>query len=147
MTADQIMLTAIADALLGAWALANGRDLVRAVQSRHWPSVTGQVTTARRLLIRGYYGSDPAADIRYRYHVGSATYDGNAIGRNEDILAAGDELLEQYQAGCAVRVYYDPRHPERAVLQPGANVQLWVGFLGPLVVAVAVAMYAIVFAR
>jgi hypothetical protein len=104
------------------------RNLRSGAASRDWPSTTGKVV-ARDV--------DPGAPIArfdsslrlvYRYSVQGADYESSRIdfvgryGGSSHDVAQG---LRRYGQGEAVTVYYNPRNPGVAVLEPGVASRIW----------------------
>jgi hypothetical protein len=65
------------------------------------------------------------ARVRYAYEVDGATLHSSAIwlpGQHETgTFDEAEVLAERYSVGSRVTVFFDPRHPELAVLEPGSN--------------------------
>src|SRR5438045_3343925 len=99
------------------------------VESKHWPSVTGVVTTSALKLD---FHKPPHAPyyrpfVSYSYNVGGIprgntritfALDGTPRFRKEEGFAW---LNQKYPVGKQVPVFYDPADPDRAVLEPGAD--------------------------
>jgi len=94
-----------------------------AVASRRWPFAVG------RLLIAGVYemsGIPPAyaPHVRYQYDVNGVTYEARRLrfgGANPFSRALRRAEIPAHPAPGEVRVYYDPRKPQRSCLFPGPN--------------------------
>lgn len=115
----------------GFTAYVSSRSLLEAKASVHWPSVPGRVTSSRIVMITGRHGSS-GADIRYAYSVGARRFDGSrleVVSYSSNTSYASDAVA-QFQEGQDVPVYYDPAHPEKSVLRPGAN---WLAYGLPLI--------------
>lgn len=113
--------------LIGLWLGAS---------SRRWPTTEGEVLDSRAEV-------DPTSDpgdlsyrpkVRYRYRVNdreyvseNLTYKGYSTAQEVVEAMAG-----RYPTGSQVQVYYHPRHPNRAVLEPGTT--LW-QYLIPIMLA------------
>jgi hypothetical protein len=81
------------------------------------------------------------AALTYEYTVGGHRYTGGRL----DYAGGGGgrdagRVLARYRPGAAVTVRYDPRRPERAVLEPGVGVGNYVRLL----VAVVVLLWGVV---
>jgi Protein of unknown function (DUF3592) len=95
---------------------------LRIKESAKWPSAPGVITSSwmRSGVCKGipcYHG-----EIEYQYHVGDVGYRGTAfdLGRSHWAAQSSWQLvLDQHPVGKAVRVYYEPQHPNHAVLEPG----------------------------
>jgi len=109
--------------------------------AREWPSAAGKVvvskTEVRKVKV---LDSDRAgghrfeernfADIVYEYSVAGRKLRNNRVSIGEDL---GNfqvaETIAKYPAGAAVTVYYNPLHPDQAVLERDLPKGLW-GCLG-----------------
>lgn len=113
-------------------------DLVDGLRSVEWPSVDGRTVGHGASLGASKYKVDDALVIAYAYTVGGIEYQGmrfDYAGRNS--LSRSHALLQKYKVGRRVRVYYDPKRPDRAVLEPGVSTWTVVPvLLGGLVVLV-----------
>lgn len=110
-------------------------------EARGWPQAPGKVVTSvaelrdvkvfdddreggSRLESRNF------ANVTYEYSVGGHKLRNNRISIGEDL---GNfqvaEKLAKYPAGSIVTVYYNPRHPDQAVLERDLPKGLW-GCLG-----------------
>ena len=98
------------------WAAWKSVRLSR--ESAVWPSVPGTVTAAERKK-RGFR-MQPC--ITYSYQVEGRDYAGTKITFAAAVPSKDVEpILSQYPLGSEVKVYYSPRHPSVAVLEPGPN--------------------------
>lgn len=110
-------------------------------EARSWPQASGKVVRSvaevREVRVsdsdreEGYrLESRNFANVTYEYSVGSRKLSCNRISIGEDL---GNfevaEKLAKYPAGSIVTVYYNPRHPDQAVLERDLPKGLW-GCLG-----------------
>lgn len=95
---------------------------LRAKSSAQWPH-TKAVITASYLVVgyfkqmKGYRGV-----VQYRYKVGSVEYSGSRLSFGRTHLAVQDawqKVIDAYPAGKSVDVFYDPKDPSFAILEPG----------------------------
>jgi hypothetical protein len=95
----------------------------RAADSTHWPIVEGSVIAASMKVIAGSEQSRFRPLVQYAYRVGDRDYRGHRIqwGALTDLpsRSAAAKVVGHYRTGTPVKVYYDPRQPRVAVLQPG----------------------------
>ena len=113
----------------------------QAREARSWPQAPGKVVTSvaevREVRVSdderedGYRTENRNfANVTYEYSVGGRKLRNNRISIGEDL---GDfqvaEKLAKYPAGSIVTVYYNPRHPDQAVLERDLPKGLW-GCLG-----------------
>ena len=107
---------------LGLASLAY-RSSVLARRSLAWPTTEGRVKTARATP-RGL--SFYQLSITYHYEVGDSSYCSSRIAFGSDLVfgsSAARHAMESCPIGEAVTVYYNPRNPRLAVLEPGqANI-------------------------
>ena len=112
--------------ILGIVALP---QYLQAKKSAQWPTTSGVITVSRvqfldrsgsvwtRRRFEGYLG-----DVRYRYSVGATDYFGSRLSFEQAHAACNEcwqSALRPYPVGKTVTVYYDPRNPASAVLEPG----------------------------
>jgi Protein of unknown function (DUF3592) len=100
--------------------------LVSALESRRWPEAAGVMTESRLEKSRGYEGGytyRPVVSYRFTVEgkelVGGRACFGDRIGTNWSSPAK--RILRKYPHGAQVKVRYNPRRPEDAVLEPGLN--------------------------
>src|SRR5262245_35385237 len=98
--------------------------LNRGLNSRNWPSIQAQVTSAR--LDQDSDGQF-SVDVCYAYTVGGETYT-----RTENLRVwwptreNAERRLRAYPVGGVVAVRYDPTKPSLAVLRPGVSANVWI---------------------
>ncbi len=111
--------------------------------SRTWPSTQGIIEEAWITISRSSRGPEsPFEDkffyphLRYRYQVGGQTYQGERIAAGSPTglssRAEAEAVLAPYPVGRRVTVYYNPRNPAEAVLEPGRAESLGMLLLGGL---------------
>jgi hypothetical protein len=96
-------------------------------ESRRWPKVQGKILTAR--IVNGYTSDENdrreeyfEVEVRYKYQVRGTAYVGTRYSFGQDRYSNYEgamEALHGIAAGREVPVYYDPSHPQRAVLRKG----------------------------
>lgn len=103
-------------------------------RTHDWPRVTGVVTrsaVARQSTSTGYGNPNTfhKAALRYRYTVKGRKYEGRAhrFGGSLALSLPGraEAIAARYRTGDEVDVYYDPRRPARACLEPGEETSLF----------------------
>jgi hypothetical protein len=114
--------------VLGLGAISFGELRMRyQLKSLHWPSTPGAIMQAGLGRRTTHYGrmrqprSFYYADVTYTYQVADKRYVANQISLANPDLAGerGEEargFLAAYPAHSSVDVYYDPKHPEVAIL-------------------------------
>ena len=107
------------------------RDLLRASQSRTWPTAQGiiqessveyQWDTSVNSGSRGFYH----AKIMYDFTVDTKTLSGNKVAFGDYDLSYSSrarKIVNRYPKGKAVTVYYDPQNPQVCILEPGVKEQ------------------------
>jgi len=113
----------------GLIAVAIAVKLLQQRAAAAWPSTPGTVVASRSELRKVKVLDDSRealhrferrnfASIVYEYQARGRRLRGNRVGIGEDRGNVGvAETLARYPVGTPVTVYYDPLHPERAVLE------------------------------
>ena len=100
---------------------------IRAKKSAEWPPTNGAIT-ASNLQVRYFRGTKGYyAAIRYRYRVADRDYEGDQISFNRVHAATADawqKVIDEYPVGKDVKVFYDPKNPSTAVLEPGLHGEI-----------------------
>ena len=108
--------------LVGAWLTVSAfRDIVAGHASRRWPTTRARVLSVGYHLGTRYHG-DTSADIRYEYMVADQRYESNRYafsGRGTG--SSHYKVSSKYNVGDLVPVYFDPKRPKVACLNPGAG--------------------------
>ncbi len=111
----------LAAALLLLWFFRHA--VRRAAESQHWPFVEGSVIETSFKVIQDSEQSRFRPLVEYAYRVGGKDYRCNRIqwGGLLDLpsRSAAARVVGHYKAGKPIKVYYNPRQPAVAVLQPG----------------------------
>lgn len=81
--------------------------ITHSVGSVGWPHVAGAITESEA-------NDDGGGWITYRYTVDDRTYSGHRVS-----YWINSSVASRYPVGSAVDVYYDPKAPAEAVLEPG----------------------------
>jgi hypothetical protein len=119
--AKTLAVAGVALFLLGAYYLYKG------ISSMQWPSAT-----ARILYSHARGGRNPETLLWYEYFVDNRRYLASNYrngGNVTPFLGVAEEAAKRYPVGRAVPVYYNPRNPQDALLEPG----LWWGnFVAPV---------------
>jgi hypothetical protein len=108
-------------ALLLIWFFRH--SVRRAAESRNWPVVEGTVIEASMTVIQDSEQPRFRPLVDYAYRVGERDYRCNRIqwGGLVDLpsRSAAAKVVGHYKTGKRIKVYYNPRQPAVAVLQPG----------------------------
>lgn len=89
--------------------------------SEKWVSMMGRVTEAhvhRTKDLQNRETMSPYPVIHYQYTVNGQTFQGSRISF-APTTALSLDWVDKYPAGTDVKVYYDPKNPQNAVLVPG----------------------------
>src|SRR3954465_12538599 len=126
---------------LGLLLVAAAYKTLQVRAAREWPSTSGKVVVSKAETRQvKVIDSDRAeghrfeernfADIVYEYSVAGRKLRNNrvSIGEDRGNLEVA-ETIAKYPAGAAVTVYYNPLHPDQAVLERDLPKGLW-GCLG-----------------
>lgn len=105
--------------------------LDNAKASQTWPKTSGKIThssvSTSRSRSNGKTKTLYSSDVTYQYQVQSRDYTCSNVFFGGDASSssssAAHQLVERYPTGRQVDVFYDPKHPENAVLEPGAHWQ------------------------
>jgi len=109
-------------AIVGAFDVSVGRDLVHAVRSEGFQTTTGTVVSSEVTEHSGDEGPSYSADIRYRYNVFGReltgdTYSFGAFPPSGSRWA--HEIVAAHPEGQPVMVHFDADDPALSVLKPG----------------------------
>jgi hypothetical protein len=133
--------------LAGAALLMFGISfLYTAIASRNWPTAAGTVQKVAVVSELSSSGTTRAYTyhytVTYDYKVDEQTYGGDryslgtgstASKRYQERSKALTTGKKTYPVGSAVAVYYDPKDPASAILEPGANFGTYVPLVMGLV--------------
>jgi hypothetical protein len=111
--------------ILGAFCIWAALQLYDSVRSYSWSHVSGTITSsvARSKLMRGQHGEFISywPDVRYEYVVDDRRFVSDRImfaHRGFSKLET-QRLVEAYPVDKIVAVYFDPKDPQSAILEPG----------------------------
>ena len=101
------------------------QDKKKSEDSQAWSATTGEITES---YVReshsqdsdGYTSTSYYPEVRYRYQVMGAEYQGKRIAFGGDVGGShkkARQMLTPYPVGQRMTVYYDPNSPEEAVLE------------------------------
>src|ERR671937_1720007 len=94
------------------------RDHLTGVNAENWPATEGTVLESYVVYGGGGDRFDTMTPIvNYAYHVAGQTYVDSSV-RIGDYLPWAPARVKAYPPTKHVRVYYDPKNPKRAVLDP-----------------------------
>ena len=126
--------------------------LMKPVECRFWPTSEGQISIStvihgvREPGHRGpriYY----TPNVKYTFAVNDHEYTGNRIhvtrDHRYDSPSEAIPIANQYKAGDSVVVFYDPNNPQDAVLDIGANWELFICILGLIVIYSITGIFAL----
>ncbi len=101
-------------------------------RSLAWPTTSGVITASEILENKQYRNSNTRSDvviyfepsIRYRYTVSGRSYLSNQVsfgGFNSTDPKEATAIVNRYEKGRSVTVYYNPTRPEESVLETGTT--------------------------
>jgi len=98
-------------------------------KSSRWPHVEGKVIEST--VVDNFENSESEKaefrpQVKYQYRVDGTDYTAEQFSYNRVVITRNEatSLVEQrYQPGHKVTVFYNPKHPEQAVLQPGLETK------------------------
>ena len=116
---DYLLVTAsvIVGVLAALALLGRARNFITALHSEHWAEARGRIVRARMMKIARGFLYRP--EVVYEYDVGGMSHTGTAISAAGElpIYPNAQERMQRYPSGTAVTVFYDPKHPDHAVLE------------------------------
>jgi hypothetical protein len=123
-----ITAAVIAVSLLGAGTY----NFIRTVQlvmlarrSRDWPWVYGKIVGSRLSIVARVRDTRFVAELRYRYTVDGREHEGERLNARPRIWGiAAEYARDNYPRGRRVKVYYNPKNPAQALLEPGLTLYL-----------------------
>ncbi len=137
---EELISTGLVEILFGVVGITiigwSTYAIVRAFESRQWPSTTGEILNS--VIVerweRDYqdreYSTKYEAVVQYKYTVMEKEYISKRLSFNSKIRTTFRSVAEKealrYKPGMAVEVYYDPAMPNEAVLMPGADFRLYI---------------------
>jgi hypothetical protein len=96
--------------------------LNRGLSSRGWPTARGRVLDETILTMRWQFGWAHSPAVLYEYEVEGEVFRAHTVSYHGSIFRRGAQAtLDRYRPGQPVVVYYHPRNPQRAVLEPGSS--------------------------
>lgn len=134
-------------AALGVYLIITSlKNKSKAEQSAEWPVAAGEITHG---FIHtegnqdGFFRYIPKVD--YVYQVGSQVFDGTNLtfgqGARYKTSDSAEEVIKHYPVGSQVNVYYNPKKPEEAVLDPEA-VEFRSGLINGSIIIFAMGLMA-----
>lgn len=111
-----------------------GAKIAKAIASKSWPTVRGQVTSTDLRTVqysgRDHDGTTDSAqavvtDFAYDYAVGGKAYTGKRVTFSDFVNKTGGSLQalqQELREQVEVDVHYNPKSPADSVLKPGAGI-------------------------
>lgn len=114
---------------VGAWTIGMAwfdwvwaTSVVNQIRTLSFPSVSGQVISSEIVEEPGDETVLYRPDVKYGYVVGNGEFVSHQISQwaeSSSFKKESQKVVEQYPVGRQVTVYYSPRDPSHAVLEPG----------------------------
>jgi hypothetical protein len=108
--------------LLLAWFIYSAIGIIKAIETKSWPTTNGIVLSSEVKRGNNSKGSpkfEPV--INYTYEIGSEEHSSNkyssTIARGSSMWAK--EIIVQYPDNSEIEVFYNPKNPKESVLDPG----------------------------
>jgi hypothetical protein len=133
----RVLLVAISLGFLGVAV----RDHLSGVNAERWPTTEGRVLES--YVVHGGGGDlfdTMTPIINYEYHVAGKKYVASTV-QIGDYLPWAAARVKAYPQTRQVRVYYDPKNPQRAVLDPAYPLSAVVTFTVMGVISLLCALY------
>lgn len=113
------------------------RNKSKIAKSHSWLLTKGEVIDRNIHIVGSLHGEDEYAPVvSYNYQVGDQTFQSQdfSFGKGPRFVVYQEamDMLDNYQLGDEVNVYYDPENPAEAVLKresPGSKGRMIVGIL------------------
>ncbi len=128
--------------------------LEQAKASTNWPTTEGLVLKSKMKVHRSNQSgsSTYSANVNYQYQVNDSQFESDTVWFGGDISTSDQsmarETVKKYPLDQKVVVYYDPDHPEIAVLEPGVFKTTYFYYLfGWIFLGVGILMTGIPFFR
>ena len=103
------------------------RTALQEYTATRWPRTQGVIQTAAIRVVRTSRGSISIPEISYSYQVNGQPYGSNRVtfrfGTVLLLPPSAESVVDAYPEGTVVTVYYNPRNPSEAVLEPGRYLQ------------------------
>jgi hypothetical protein len=121
--------------------LWGGYEIMAGYASKKWPSAEGKITSSYvQKQVRSIEDSSKKPTyypkVRYQYSVGGKSYTGDRInfsgGEGGEKKSKSQAVVDRYPSGQKVIVYYDPKHPDKAVLERGIIWKTFMPFIAGL---------------
>ena len=110
------------------------KSLLEMRGSNHWPSVEGKIVSSSLGIQQGEDQLYYQPMIIYSYNVGGRDFQAKRVVIGQIPVNTGKDWaqlrVDKYPAGKRINVFYNPKAPEKAVLEPGWNSQLLVLWFG-----------------
>ncbi len=114
--------------ILGMWALVVGFSMgLEGWQARKWPVAKGRIIVSRVKQWRAPGKIRIARlclDMDYLYMVENKVFEGHRLNSGWRCFASEDhikEVLRRYPSGRKVGVFYNPKNPDKSLLEPGIS--------------------------
>jgi len=105
--------------LIGSFMIFTvGGEWLTGMQSRSWERVEAVIVTSRGIETH----TVPEVDFRYSYQVDGRSYESSELSFKKKTQVDVRDIpafLQQHPEGGKISVYYNPKHPGQAIVEPG----------------------------
>ena len=137
--------------LIGIMFIANSiSSIQKGSDSENWPSTTGYIISSNIVRHPSKHGYTYGANITYQYSINDHTYSSNRISYGDYSSSDGEhanQLVTQYYVGRNVTVFYNPKNPSEAILEPGATFFSYMFLLAgilPIVIGIIILYFFVI---
>jgi len=93
------------------------RHFLTALRAEYWLQTRGRIVDSKMMTRAHGWLYEPK--VTYEYEVGGVRHVGSGISAASElpVFPNAQERIQRYAKGRSVAVFYDPKHPDRAVLE------------------------------
>lgn len=112
--------------------------IITAWEARSWPVTPGIVESVEVITTEGGEDGDTTYEpvVTYSYTVAGSRYVADRVDVRDPVkhqLVSAQDVTRNYRKGNPVSVYYNPKNPASALLEPGASKENWIyAFFGSM---------------
>ena len=120
------------------WLVLFGIPIWFGISSRCWPTIEGEILESSVVPDEDSF----RPKVKYRYSIGDVEYMSETLTYRgyEASREVSEIMASPYQPGNKVMVYYNPRHPNWAILEPGVTHPK---YLVPMIIPVVLITFGV----